>query len=865
MFKILSRLGFPRTTPSLPNIGISISVADRLDLDLAIEKDGEKDGSIEAEPAALRHVQINAAFVDVEDLDPEFLDRDGKERIIETAHDLSTRLVSLEDDATLPVHTIRMWTIGLGLTCFGAILGEILTFRPQVYKVSSLFLLGTGWHRILPKDDRGPFWAVLNPGPFSIKEHVCITVMASAGSSGALAISTFAVEKLYYNITPSYGIAIFTLIGEDSTTGCSHSSPSLSMARNVVAASQFFGYGLGGMYRSILVYPTFAVWPSLIPSVSLLETLHREKDLRSQRRRRKFFWIVFAGIFVWEWFPEIIAPTLTGISIFCLVDRTNPNLTRVFGGTNTNEGLGLFSIGFDWLQITSATLYLPWATMVSQVIGVVLCFIIIVWGYFGNVWNAKNFPFMGQSLFYEVSAHLHDVRVRSQNNTSLRWMQNGSVYDASLILDTNFDLNETALAEQVLYFGLNLSIGASFMHVFIWYRKDLFKAWRKWNSKVYDDPHYLKMQAYPDCPMWVYSGTALGAFVIALVTLYAGHSGMPWYALLIGAIFALIELPVLSIMTAVTGFHSSGSTLCQMLGSALVPGNARASLYFGLYSSNSVAQGSLMVKDLKVSTAVTLEGECDCSDSKSCSLWLSQLGQYTKVPPRAMFAVQAVGTLLGSVLNLVVMNSIVSSQRQVLLKVEGTNLWSGNVVQSYNTQVGDRMYGPHNKYFIIPLGIGKFERKLACVVLGLLVPLPFYIGHRFWPKLRLNQVVTPEMCRCLGYLSVGINSSVTVSVMLAIAAQFYLRRRRPTFFRKYNYLMAAALDGGTDFMIFVSTFTINGGAGKQYTFPHWALNPKDHYDCESSQNLIEAPRSDKIMRGLMIPRLPDCAPLPKFE
>ncbi|SGY16252.1 BQ5605_C012g06822 [Microbotryum silenes-dioicae] len=655
------------------------------------------------------------------------------------------------------------------------------------------YFIGTAWHRILPKAEQGRIWAVLNPGPFNIKEHVCITVMASTGSSGALAISTFAVEKLYYNITPSYGIAISTLIEKP-----------LCPTR---AASQFFGYGLGGLYRSILVYPTFAVWPSLIPSVSLLETLHREKDLRSQRRRYKFFWIVFACIFVWEWFPEIIAPTVTGISIFCppthrgsLVDRTNPDFTRIFGGTNANEGLGLFSIGFDWLQITSgapalsfevpsarvaiteavrfsllpATLYLPWATMVSQGIGVVLCFTIVVWGYFTNVWNAKSLSFMGQSLFHE----------------------NGSVYNASLILDSKFDLNKTALGEQVLYFGLNLSIGASFMHVFVWYRKDLVEAWRQWRSKIHNDPHYLKMQAF-------YLATAIGAFVIALATLYAGHSGMPWYALLIGVLFALVELPVLSIMTAVTGFHSSGSTLCQMLGSALVPGNARASLYFG---------GSLMVKDLK-------------------------LGQYTKVPPRALFAVQAVGTLLGSVLNLVVndftpqMNSIVSSQREVLLDVEGTNLWSGYVVQSYNTQaiavsenswgaLGKEMYGPHNKYFIIPLGI------------RLLVPLPFYIGHHFWPNLCLNQIVTPEMCRCLGYLSVGINSSVFVSFLLAIYAQFYLRRKRSTFFRKYNYLMAAALDGGTDFMIFISTFTINGGAGKQYLFPNWALNPKGHYDCK---------------------------------
>ncbi|SCZ97542.1 BZ3500_MvSof-1268-A1-R1_Chr4-3g07240 [Microbotryum saponariae] len=386
---------------------------------------------------------------------------------------------------------------------------------------------------------------------------------------------------------------------------------------------------------------------------------------------------------------------------------------------------------------------------------------------------------------------------------------------------------------QVLrYLGVNLSVGASIMHVILyvvssstyalrlriaklilswsrWYRKDLIAAWNKWRTNVHDDPHYLKMQAYPECSMWVYFGTAMGAFVIALATLYGGHTGMPWYALIVAVLVALIELPILCVMTAITGFRTTGSTVFQMLGSALVPGNARANLYFGLYSTNSIQQGSMMVKDLK-------------------------LGQYTKVPPRAMFVVQAVGTLLGSILNLIVMNSIVNSQREILLSVEGSNLWSGNVVQSYNTQavswgaLGKEMYGPHNKYFLIPLGL----------LIGLFVPVPFYLGHRFFPKLRLDRLVTPQLVFSLGFLSVGINSSVMSLFLLAIWSQFYLRKRHPTFFRKYNYLLAAALDGGTDFMVFISTFTgkfalVNGGAGKQYTFPTWALNPQGHYDCTS--------------------------------
>jgi hypothetical protein len=54
------------------------------------------------------------------------------------------------------------------------------------------------------------------------------------------------------------------------------------------------------------------------------------------------------SIFFWELFPEWMFPLLTGLSIFCLAAPNNAAVSRVFGGTNGNEGLGLLSICFDW-------------------------------------------------------------------------------------------------------------------------------------------------------------------------------------------------------------------------------------------------------------------------------------------------------------------------------------------------------------------------------------------------------------------------------------------------------------------------------------------------------------------------------------
>lgn len=148
--------------------------------------------------------------------------------------------------------------------------------------------------------------------------------------------------------------------------------------RRRLIGSQLIGYGLAGIMRVFLVYPTFAVYPQVVPTVQLFDTLHRGKNALLQRRRLRFFWALFIAIFVWEWFPEYIAPTLTGVSIFCLADRKSAWVTRIFGGAAGNEGLGAFSICFDWLYVGSGgsaigSLFTPLSTQLSLYAGCAVC------------------------------------------------------------------------------------------------------------------------------------------------------------------------------------------------------------------------------------------------------------------------------------------------------------------------------------------------------------------------------------------------------------------------------------------------------------------------------------------------------------
>lgn len=725
---------------------------------------------------------VDEVFEDVRTID---LDETGKERPIDTEQDYALRLISLEDDPTLPVFTFRSMFLGTGLACFGAVLGQLFYFRPQTVTVSSLFLqiiafiLGKILDQAIPgpgvsakiKTRDNAFWRFMNHGPFNLKEHVAITIMAATASDSALAISIFAAQDLYYNVRPNAAVGIFTLIG-----------------------SQLIGYGLAGLARQYLVYPTWAVYPHIIPPVQLFDAMHRGQGLFLQKKRVRFFWTVFVAIFIWEWFPEYIAPTLTGVSIFCLANRHSAWFTRIFGGAAGNEGLGTFALSFDWNYVGSGgsaigSLFTPLSTQMSLYAGCAVCMIAFCACYANNIWNAQNFPFLTQLLYYE----------------------NGTEYDQLRILNDDFTLNSTKLeieglpwyaASQLLYkVSRTMYIGAAVTHFALWHAKDVWEIVKNASTHECDDAHYKKMKVYKEVPWYWYGGIFIVCFAIALGTSYGAKSGMPWWALIVALIITAVFLPVIGTLYCTVGYQPSIENLVQMVGGAIIPGKPVANMYFTLYGYQTYTLTLNLLRDLK-------------------------MGQYTKLPPRATFAFQTMGGIIGGLLNYAIMKSVLASNREILLDVQGTNVWSGQQVQSYNSDaiawgaLGKPLYTPGSRYGFVPW----------MIIAGLGFPIPTYLLHKKYPKFGWNKIFTPILVAELGFLSVGINSSVFTSFLVAIFSQWYLRKYRPRWFRKYNFLLSAALDGGTQVMVFVWSFAVGGASGKAVDFPNWALNPKGNPD-----------------------------------
>lgn len=469
-------------------------------------------------------------------------------------------------------------TLGSGLAIFASVLQEIYYFKPQTIYVSVVFLtvisyvLGEAFAFAIPR--RGVVGRLLNPFPFNQKEHAAIVVMASAAATAAVATEILAAQKLYYNMDPPPAAAVFLVI-----------------------AAQLLGYGIAGLLRDTLVHPTKMLWPINLPVNTLLETLHRDK--RETKQRLRIFYIVFVALFVWEVFPEYIFTVLTGVSVFCLAKQNSLVFTNLFGGSQGNEGLGLFSVSFDWQYIAGlgSPLWYPLQTLTNACIGYLLCIIFFMAIYYGNIWNSQNFPFLSQ-LLYDNSSNLTRY----------------SPYNVSLILTPQNEIDAAAVVENGVpyltgtYIGYlittNMGITAGFVHMFLWNYDDVKAGWsflsiaslkkllvpstwifwkggkskeqRKLEILADDsmDPHYKLMvdQDYDEVPNWWFGLVLLFSFVVGLGTLYAVGSTLPWWGFILSNLMAAIMILFFGAQMGITGFQFNQQPVIQMVAGYIHPG-----------------------------------------------------------------------------------------------------------------------------------------------------------------------------------------------------------------------------------------------------------------------------------------------------
>ncbi|CAO0800669.1 unnamed protein product [Mucor circinelloides] len=707
---------------------------------------------------------------------------------IQIVNELST----MDDDPSLPCFTVRVLVTGVALACLSASVYQLMSFKPVGLPLTNTFMLMiayvfcNAWANYLPSGG----W--LNPGPFNVKEHACIYVIVSSANTSAYATHILAAQELYYQDAPGPAGSIFLLL-----------------------ATQMVGYGIAGQLRNFLVYPANMIWPTSLPTVSLLRTLNSSQQ--DSRWRTRFFFIVFGCVFVYEFIPQYMMPILGGISIMCLAKNDSVWVQRLFGGLSVNEGLGMFQLSFDWNYLSNLSpLVLPLWVQLNIYAGILLLWIMAPLIYYHDVWHAQSFPFLSNSIFQLLP-----------NGTSV-------IYPQHKVLAPDNSLNQTALEEvgrpyfsawgAIQYIIINFAVTASITHIALFHGQDIWKSFKSsidefkasrrihkrqqhqqegavvQQEKQYTDVHMRMMAAYKEVPTWWYYIVYFGGMALNVAVAYINKSQLPWWGVVMAIVMStLLSLP-LNMITAITGTGFGLNVFAEMICGFILPGLPVANMYYKTLGFNTLNSAGNLASDLKI-------------------------GHYLKVPPRAVFMNQMLGTTIGCIFNYIVNHSVVSSQREVLLNPTGNNIWNGSTPQTINSAaitwgaIGPlNMFGPGTDYSII----------LWAFLIGFMLPVPFWLLHRHYPKIGFKYVNIPMVLIGLTQVPGSATSWITVSFVIIIVSQYYIKRRYRNWFVKYNYLISTALDSGTSLMVFIIAMGLYGGAsGVSHPFPTWWGNRDD--------------------------------------
>ncbi|KAF4583571.1 hypothetical protein EYR38_002324 [Pleurotus pulmonarius] len=601
-------------------------------------------------------------------------------------------------------------------------------------------------------------------------QHVVASLVASTAAGGSSAVMNFAVQRLYYDTRVSASTAVLATF----STAC-------------------FGYGIVGILRPLSIYPSDMVyWGCPYSKASARNLVLRAKILTHKSlalhfntvvntKKIKLFWTAFTGMFFYEVIPAWMFPTLNGINIVCLASQHAPAktvdfITHLFGGASGNEGLGLLSVSFDWQYIGETFMTLPLVQQANSWIGYIFCYIAIMAIYYSNTWNSLAFPMLSSSIF----------------------SPNGSIYHQSAVFGHTFELNKTALAEVGLpaltgsnaWNNLtgNLAIGGLVAHVILFWGHHIKDSVKLARTKMQPDRHYQAMMRYSEAPFWWYLILMALAFFAGLIVVLRGETTLPWWAYIFALVLGALVTPFSTIIVARMGSGVATKQLMKMVAGSINPGKP-----FSMWSHDVVASSIGLAGDMK-------------------------MGQYLKIPPRAMFLTQVYGTILGAVVNYVVMVSVVDAQREILLDPIGSNVWSGQAIQTANSaaitwSLSKYLYGFRGPYWSIPMSL----------LFGMVPTTVQWAIWKKWPQIgpvKVDSVLLPLIYMYSSWMSAGVNSTVTSGIIIGLLSQLWLRKWHPGWYKKYNYILGGAMTGGAQVMIFILSFVVFGASGVERKFPH---------------------------------------------
>lgn len=687
--------------------------------------------------------------------------------------------VSNTDDPDMPCLTFRMWAVGLTLCLIMNAANMYLYLRsPSPYITApSTVILGYAGGKLLAATLPIRSWHIagyefsLNPGPFNIKEHALIYMLAG------ITISTSPVP---------YGMG--AVIVWDKR----YMQPLRTGFTFIfLISSQLIGAGLAGLCRQFFIYPASAIWPTNLAVSAMLNTLHAENDVDPDHKglsRLRLFFAATAISCLWVFLPGYLFTAFSYFSFICWIWPRNVVVNQLFGSVT---GLGLNVLTFDWSQIAwmGSPLIIPFWVQV-HVFG---AFVAIYWIvapilYYTDVWKSGHLPLMGGSAYDRFAKPYNLTRVFDPHTTRF----NVTAYEeySPLYLPISFALT------YLLAFAIPPAL---VMHTIVYYGPVAYRIVqnRKSPEDERDDVHAKLMRRYPEVPNWWYLAIFVACFALSVGAAFVQPDlNIPVSSIMLAILLAIFLIIPQCYIQAMTGQSAAINLLPQIIPGALWPERPMTNMVFKVYTIIGSSVGASFVQALK-------------------------LGHYVKVPPKCSFLVLVVGVFVSTVFQIGVKEWIFEGVEDVCERGQPARLSCSHSQVFYTASIVWGLIGPRRQF---GKG-GVYYGPIYAIVAGAVLPVFFWWWNRRYPGrswFRHFNVAVAVNGPTWIPPATGVNYSSWFVV--GVIFQYVLRTRRYRWWSRYNYVLAGALDSGTAIGIIICFLVLQLPRRGTFSLDWWGNN-----------------------------------------
>jgi OPT family oligopeptide transporter len=171
------------------------------------------------------------------------------------------------------------------------------------------------------------------------------------------------------------------------------------------------------------------------------------------------------------------------------------------------------------------------------------------------------------------------------------------------------------------------SISCVLVNAALYDGKELIRRFRSKQSHAEDDVHMRAMRNYSEVPDWWYIVLFVLLFAASLAGVVAWPTFLPWWGFILTILLPIIFILPVGVIEARTSSQIGLNVITEFIAGYIWPGKPIANTLVKIYGYMAMSRGLLFASDLK-------------------------LGIYMKIPPRAMFRFQIVGTVISNLTSL---------------------------------------------------------------------------------------------------------------------------------------------------------------------------------------------------------------------